>query len=128
LDDPRFKTNADRVAHKQQLQERIENVTATRAGRYWLEKLDAAGIPCGPVNSYAEVFQDPHVLARDMLTEVNHPVAGLVKMTGLNVKLTDTPGEMRLPAPTLGQHTRDVLHTLGYTDATIDQLRAAGAI
>jgi crotonobetainyl-CoA:carnitine CoA-transferase CaiB-like acyl-CoA transferase len=128
LDDPRFKTNADRVAHKQQLQELVENVTATREGRYWLEKLDAAEIPCGPVNSYAEVFQDPHVLARDMLTEVNHPVAGLVKMTGLNVKLTATPGEMRLPAPTLGQHTREVLHALGYADAAIDQFKAAGAI
>jgi crotonobetainyl-CoA:carnitine CoA-transferase CaiB-like acyl-CoA transferase len=112
LDDPRFKTN----------------VTATRAGHYWLEQLDAADIPCGPVNSYAEVFQDPHVLARDMLTEVNHPVAGLVKMTGLNVKLTNTPGEMRLPAPTLGQHTHDVLHMLGYSDAAIDQFKASGAI
>jgi crotonobetainyl-CoA:carnitine CoA-transferase CaiB-like acyl-CoA transferase len=128
LDDPRFKTNADRVAHKQQLQELVENVTATRAGHYWLEQLDAADIPCGPVNSYAEVFQDPHVLARDMLTEVNHPVAGLVKMTGLNVKLTNTPGEMRLPAPTLGQHTHDVLHMLGYSDAAIDQFKASGAI
>jgi crotonobetainyl-CoA:carnitine CoA-transferase CaiB-like acyl-CoA transferase len=93
-----------------------------------LERLDAAEIPCGPVNSYAEVFQDPHVLARDMLTEVNHPVAGLVKMTGLNVKLTNTPGEMRLPAPTLGQHTRDVLRTLGYADPAIDQFEAMGAI
>jgi crotonobetainyl-CoA:carnitine CoA-transferase CaiB-like acyl-CoA transferase len=128
LDDPRFKTNADRVTHKQLLQEFVENVTATREGHYWLEKLDAAEIPCGPVNSYAEVFQNPHVLARDMLTEVNHPVAGLVKMTGLNVKLTNTPGEMRLPAPTLGQHTRDVLHTLGYPDAAIEQFKAAGAI
>jgi crotonobetainyl-CoA:carnitine CoA-transferase CaiB-like acyl-CoA transferase len=80
------------------------------------------------VNSYAEVFQDPHVLAREMLTEVNHPVAGPVKMTGLNVKLTKTPGEMRLPAPMLGQHTREVLHTVGYLDEEIDQLKAAGAI
>jgi crotonobetainyl-CoA:carnitine CoA-transferase CaiB-like acyl-CoA transferase len=128
LEDPRFKTNADRVANKQLLQDIVERITTMRDGSYWLEKLDAAGIPCGPVNSYAEVFKDPHVLAREMLMEVEHPVAGWVKMTGLNVKLTKTPGAMRLPAPTLGQHTREVLHTLGYRDEDIDQLKAAGVI
>jgi crotonobetainyl-CoA:carnitine CoA-transferase CaiB-like acyl-CoA transferase len=128
LDDPRFKTNADRVANKHLLQGIIEDVTTTREAHYWLEKLDAADIPCGAVNSYAEVFQDPHVLAREMLTEVNHPVAGRVKMTGLNVKLTKTPGALRLPAPTLGQHTREVLHTLGYHEEEIDQFKATGAI
>jgi crotonobetainyl-CoA:carnitine CoA-transferase CaiB-like acyl-CoA transferase len=74
------------------------------------------------------VFNDPHVLAREMLMEVEHPVAGRVKMTGINVKLTQTPGAMRLPAPTLGQHTRQILHTLGYQDEAIDQLKAAGVI
>jgi crotonobetainyl-CoA:carnitine CoA-transferase CaiB-like acyl-CoA transferase len=128
LHDPQFKTNADRVAHKHRLQEIIEGVTTTQPGRYWLEKLDAADIPCGAVNTYAEVFQDPHVLARDMLVEVEHPVAGTVKMTGLNVKLSRTPGDMRLPAPTLGQHTREILGALGYHDEAIDQLKAAGAI
>jgi crotonobetainyl-CoA:carnitine CoA-transferase CaiB-like acyl-CoA transferase len=128
LDDPRFKTNADRVANKQLLQDLIEGVTTSREGRYWLERLQAAEIPCGPVNSYAEVFQDPHVLAREMLAEVHHPVAGAVKMTGINVKLSQTPGAIRLPAPTLGQHTREVLHTLGYTDGEIDPLKTAGVI
>ncbi len=128
LDDPRFKTNADRVANKQLLQDLIERVTITREGRYWLEQLHAAEIPCGPVNSYAEVFRDPHVLAREMLAEVRHPVAGPVKTTGINVKLSQTPGAIRLPAPTLGQHTWEVLHTLGYTDGEIDHLKAAGVI
>ncbi len=128
LDEPRFTTNADRVANKQLLQDLIERVTITREGRYWLEQLQAAEIPCGPVNSYAEVFQDPHVLARQMLAEVHHPVAGAVKMTGINVKLSQTPGAIRLPAPTLGQHTREVLHTLGYTDGEIDHLKTAGVI
>jgi crotonobetainyl-CoA:carnitine CoA-transferase CaiB-like acyl-CoA transferase len=128
VDDPRFKTNADRVANKHLLQEIIEHITTTRDGPYWLEKLEAAEIPCGAVNSYAEVFQDPHVLARQMLTEINHPVAGRVKLTGLNVKLTKTPGALRLPAPILGQHTCEVLRTLGYQDEEIDQLQAAGAI
>src|SRR6266511_292316 len=128
LDDPRFKTNAARVANKQLLQDRIERVTITREGRYWLEQLQAAEIPCGPVNSYAEVFQDPHVLARQMLAEVHHPVAGAVKMTGINVKLSQTPGAIRLPAPTLGQHTREMLHTLGYSDGEIDHLKTAGVI
>jgi crotonobetainyl-CoA:carnitine CoA-transferase CaiB-like acyl-CoA transferase len=128
LDDPRFKSNAARVANKQLLQDLIERVTITREGRYWLEQLHAAEIPCGPVNSYAEVFQDPHVLAREMLAEVHHPVAGAVKMTGINVKLSQTPGAVHLPAPTLGQHTREVLHTLGYTEGEIDHLKTAGVI
>jgi len=128
LDDPRFKTNADRVANKQLLQEIIETVTATQVGSYWLEKLDNAEIPCGPVNSYAEVFNDPHVRARQMLMEVEHPVAGKVQMTGLNVKLSHTPGALRRPAPTLGQHTHQVLRTLGYQDEAIDQLKIAGVI
>jgi crotonobetainyl-CoA:carnitine CoA-transferase CaiB-like acyl-CoA transferase len=128
LDDPRFKTNADRVANKHLLQEIIENVTATREGNYWLEKLGDAEIPCGPVNSYAEVFNDPHVLARQMLMEAEHPVAGRVQMTGINVKLSQTPGALQRPAPTLGQHTHQVLHTLGYQDEAIDQLKIAGVI
>jgi crotonobetainyl-CoA:carnitine CoA-transferase CaiB-like acyl-CoA transferase len=128
LDDPQFKTNADRVANKQLLQDIVERVTMTREGSYWLEKLEAAEIPCGPVNSYAEVFKDPHVLAREMLTEVDHPVAGRVRMTGFNVKLTQTPSAMQLPAPTLGQHTRQILHTLGYQDEVIDELKTAGVI
>jgi crotonobetainyl-CoA:carnitine CoA-transferase CaiB-like acyl-CoA transferase len=128
LDDPRFKTNADRVAHKQLLQDLIEGVTTSREGRYWLERLQAAEIPCGPVNSYAEVFQDPHVLAREMLAEVHHAVAGAVKMTGINVKLSQTGGAIRLPAPTLGEHTHEVLHTLGYTEGEIDHLKTAGVI
>jgi formyl-CoA transferase len=128
LRDPQFTTNADRVANKHRLQEIVEHVTTGREGRYWLEKLEAADIPCGAVNSYAEVFQDPHVRARDMLLEVDHPVAGSVQMTGLNVKLSQTPGGIRLPAPTLGQHTAEVLRTLGYADAEIDQLKAVGAL
>lgn len=128
MDDPRFKTNADRVANKHLLQEVVEQLTTRREGSYWLEKLGAAEIPCGPVNTYAEVFQDPHVLARDMLMQVEHPVAGPVKMTGVNVKLSQTPGGVQLPAPTLGQHTSEVLLRLGYTARDIDDLRAAGAI
>jgi crotonobetainyl-CoA:carnitine CoA-transferase CaiB-like acyl-CoA transferase len=128
LDDPRFNSNADRVANKQLLQDIIERVTTTREGSYWLEVLEAAEIPCGPVNSYAEVFENPHVRAREMLMEMEHPVAGQVKMAGFNVKLTSTPAALRLPAPTLGQHTREVLHTLGYQDKAIDQLKAAGVI
>jgi crotonobetainyl-CoA:carnitine CoA-transferase CaiB-like acyl-CoA transferase len=103
-------------------------VTVTHAGRYWLEKLEAAEIPCGPVNTYAEVFQDPHVLAREMVIQVEHPVAGPVTMPGMNIKLSNTPGGVPKPAPTLGQHTHDVLQTLGYTAGDIEHLRAIGAI
>lgn len=111
-DDPRFKTNADRVANNTALIGLIETEMRKKPKAYWLEALEKAGIPCGPVLNYDEVFTDPHILARDMYVDAEHAKAGNFKTLGVPIKLSDTPGAVRHGAPTLGQHTAEVLSEL----------------
>ncbi|MEE8519013.1 MAG: CoA transferase, partial [Dehalococcoidia bacterium] len=113
LADPRFATNADRTQHYVELATAIEETTLTRPAEHWLKLLDDAGVPAGPIYDMAEVFADPQVLARGMVQELEHPVAGLVKHLGIPVKLSETPGELRMPAPTLGQHTSEIFRRFG---------------
>jgi crotonobetainyl-CoA:carnitine CoA-transferase CaiB-like acyl-CoA transferase len=93
-----------------------------------LAALDAAGVPCGPINSIAQVASDPQTLARDMVVELDHPRAGRTRALGLPVKLSATPGGVRRPAPTFAQHTREVLGEFGFSSAEIDDLYAAKAV
>ena len=93
----------------------------------WLEQLEKAGIPCGPVLSVAEMQSHPQTLARDMVPAVEHPVAGRVQTIGLPVKFSATPGAITAAAPLFGQHTREVLAEHGFTKAEIDALLAEGA-
>ena len=76
---------------------------------HWLAELEKAGIPAGPVLHYDEVLTDPHILARDMVVRTDHPVTGPFHTLGVTVKLSDTPGSVRRPAPRLGEHTEEVL-------------------
>ncbi|MEZ5816159.1 MAG: CoA transferase [Hyphomicrobiaceae bacterium] len=108
-DDPRFRTNADRVANNAVLIEIIEAVVRTRPKAHWLAEMEKAGIPCGPVLHYDEVFTDPHILARDMFVPTAHSRAGTFNTLGVTVKLSETPGAVRSAAPTLGEHTDEVL-------------------
>ena len=85
-------------------------------------------MPAGPILTYDQVFADPHVQAREMAVEVNHPIAGPTRVLGIPFKLSRTPGAVRRPAPTLGQHTDEVLRELGYDEATIGDLRARKAV
>jgi crotonobetainyl-CoA:carnitine CoA-transferase CaiB-like acyl-CoA transferase len=126
--DARFKTNADRMAHKQLLAELIAARTRTRASADWIGQLEAAGVPVGPINKIGEMLADPQVLARRMVVEVEHPRAGTVKALGLPIKLSETPGSVRRAAPLLGQHTREVLGSLGYSELEIQALERAGAV
>ena len=126
--DARFKTNADRMAHKQMLAELIAARTRTRASAAWIAELESAGVPVGPINKIGEMLTDPQVLARCMVVEVEHPRAGTVKALGLPIKLSDTPGSVRRAAPLLGQHTREVLASLGYSAPEIQALEHAGAV
>jgi crotonobetainyl-CoA:carnitine CoA-transferase CaiB-like acyl-CoA transferase len=92
-----------------------------------LSRLDAEGVPCGRINTIADVAADPHALARDMVVELEHPRAGRTRALGLPVKLSRTPGKVSRPAPLLGQHTREVLGEFGFSRAEIDALYASGA-
>ncbi|MDQ7843691.1 MAG: CoA transferase [Armatimonadota bacterium] len=123
LDDPRFATNRDRVAHRRALIDHLQGLFLKKTTRQWTEALDAAGVPCGPILTVAEVFADPQVRHRGMLQQVDHPTVGPLRQTGLPVKFSATPGRLRLPPPTLGQHTEAILGELGYDPAAITRLR-----
>jgi crotonobetainyl-CoA:carnitine CoA-transferase CaiB-like acyl-CoA transferase len=109
VQDPRFATNADRMANRAELVAELESALAARDTDDWVDTLEAAGVPVGPIHDYRQVFEDPHTLAREMMVEVEHPVEGTLKALGIPVKLSDTPGAVRRAAPLLGEHTEEVL-------------------
>jgi crotonobetainyl-CoA:carnitine CoA-transferase CaiB-like acyl-CoA transferase len=109
-DDPRFKTNPDRVAHNDALVALLQEKIVKEPSSHWLAALEKLGIPAGPVQYYDEVYTDPQILAREMVVETRHPVTGPFKTMGVPVKLSATPGSIRRPAPRLGEHTGDVLN------------------
>ncbi len=102
--DPRFQTNALRVEHKGALLDLIRPVLLTRISGEWLEAFEAVGIPCGPINSFAEVLTDPQVIHNSLLVEMQHPAYGSVTVVRSPVLLSDTPAHVSLPPPTLGEH------------------------
>ncbi|MCY4078407.1 MAG: CoA transferase [Acidobacteria bacterium] len=127
-DDPRFRTNRDRVAARAELHAILVERLRTRPAAEWLAELKAAGVPCGAVRDLAEVYSDPQIIERAMVVASQHPVAGAIRQLGVPVKLGETPGAVRTPPPVLGQHTRDVLAELGFADAEIERLQEAGAV
>jgi crotonobetainyl-CoA:carnitine CoA-transferase CaiB-like acyl-CoA transferase len=128
-DDPRFATNAARVQHRGELIAKLQAVFLTKPYEEWEELLLKHGIPVGAINTIDQVVEHPQVKARGMIVESDHPVAGQVKIVGIPVKLSATPGSVREPAPLLGQHTDEVLQTYLRMSATeIAALRRAGVI
>ena len=126
--DPRFKTNADRLQHRDELHEALEAIFVTQPAEHWLSMFRPLGIPCGPINHLDETLNDPHVQARGMVQSMHHPVAGDIRVLGNPMHLSDTPVAYRLAPPTLGQHTDEILRDLGYDDDAIARLREAGVI
>jgi len=127
LSDPRFKTNADRMANLEALVGVMNARLKTRTVVEWVRLLEAEGVPCGPINSIADMAADPQALARRMVVELDHPRAGPTRTLGLPVKLSASPGAVARPAPLLGQHTREVLAEFGFSASEIEALVHAGA-
>jgi crotonobetainyl-CoA:carnitine CoA-transferase CaiB-like acyl-CoA transferase len=126
--DPRFASNAARVAHRDELRRLLEARFSGRASREWLDHLRAADVPAGPINDIAAVFSDPQVIAREMIETIPHPTIGAIRMPGIPFKLSGTPASVRRAPPVLAEHTDEVLTWLGYDEASIRALRADGTV
>jgi crotonobetainyl-CoA:carnitine CoA-transferase CaiB-like acyl-CoA transferase len=128
-DDPRFATNEQRTAAYEALRPIVAGRLARRTRADWIARLKHAGVPCGLVRDIDQLFHDPQIAAREMVAELQHPIAGAVKTVGSPMKLSDTPVEMRTAPPTLGQHTNAVLrHDLELTPEAIEDLRTRGVV
>jgi crotonobetainyl-CoA:carnitine CoA-transferase CaiB-like acyl-CoA transferase len=127
--DERFATNRARVAHYEVLRPLVAERLASESCEFWVDRLRGAGVPCGSVRDVAEVLNDPQIEAREMVREIEHAVAGAIRVTGVPIKLSATPGGVRAAPPVLGEHTDAILSgDARYTEDEITSLRRSGAI
>ena len=126
--DPRFGTGAARLQNRDELNRLIEGVTRTRGSVAWVEALEAAEVPCGPVYAMDQVFADPQVRHLGMAPTVHHPELGEVALVGQAVKLSRTPAELRTATAALGEHTAEVLAELGYSAGEVAAMRDRGVV
>jgi len=128
-DDPRFATNKQRVANRAALIPLIRQATVFKTTAEWVQQLEAAGVPCGPINDLAQMFQDPQVLARGLAVNLPHALAGSVPQVASPIRLSETPVEYRHAPPLLGEHTERVLaDVLGLDAEAVQRLRGAGVL
>ena len=128
-EDPRFATNRSRVEHREVLVPLLRQTTVMKTTREWLDALEAVGVPCGPVNTLEQVFEDPQAQARELRQQMEHPSAGSVPTVASPLRLSATPAEYRRPPPLLGEHTREVLgDMLGLDEAALETLFAEGVV
>jgi crotonobetainyl-CoA:carnitine CoA-transferase CaiB-like acyl-CoA transferase len=122
LEDPRYAEGASRLANVDELARDIEEIVCRRPTGYWVERLDAAGVPGGPVLRYDETLRNEQVLAREMIVELEHPKIGPMRGLGIPAKMSETPFSIRSPAPWLGQHTSEILRASGFAEEEIADL------
>ena len=129
VEDPRFESNPERVRNRDVLLPLVTHVLAQRTCDEWMEVLLEAAVPCGPGNNMESLFADPQVKHRNMIAEVPHPTIGTLRLTGVPIKYSVTPGQVRLPPPLLGQHTDEILSSvLGCSQERIAALRRDGVV
>jgi len=129
LEDPRFATNAARVENRQLVTDTLTPVMRTQNTGWWVERLEALKIGCGPINKLSEVFADPHVVARGVVREMTHGSGQSVKVIANPVRMSETPADYRIAPPLLGEHTDTVLRErLGLDADALAALRAKGVI
>jgi CoA:oxalate CoA-transferase len=121
--DPLYATQTARVANRARINAIVGGKLAANSTAYWVETLNKAGVPCGPVNSIAEVFQDPQILAQQMVLDVDQPGHGPVRMLGFPIKFSESPCQVRRPAPRLGEHSDEILNELGFAASEREALR-----
>lgn len=123
VNDPKFRTNAERVKHRAETLQHVQAVIATNTVAYWNEALNEVGIPCSPINTLAQLLDHPHTKADKLIMQYDHPAAGRLNCVGHPVTFVGEERAPGLPPPTLGQHTDDVLKDMGLSDASIAELR-----
>ena len=126
--DPRFIDANARAKHRDELLRLISETLAQQPAQSWIDQMDAAGVPCTRVNRIDQAVNEEQVAAREMIVEMDVPGLGLIKVAGLPIKLSETPGRMDRHPPRLGEHTAEVLRALGYDEASVTRLGASGAV
>ena len=117
-----------RLAHYDELRPMIDHVVSKLSRAETIACMSAAGIPAGPINTVGEIMDDPHIHAREMVVELTHPEYGPLRVLGIPFKLSDTPGVVENAPPRFGEHNREVLSGLGYSEEEIGKLAEAGVI
>ena len=128
LDDPRYTTNTDRVEHRAECVGELSALFAQKTTAHWVDLIVEAGVPCGPINTVADVVSNPQVLARNMIAEADHPNIPNLKFPGSPLKLTDSPATIRRVPPMLGQHNEEILEEAGYSPEKIADLKERGVL